>query len=265
MLKAVKDLLSDWYVSVLRHGNRDPALEIAREQQKLFNNCNIAQLLDFFQVRESMSGRIDYDGSANSIFPKEATPSGSGHAPFYEFSWLVANSESPLEPPAVQPSSYSSSSYAIPATVIVVSVAALLLLAGGLKLCGHIRLQRKRQSYEYKRATSKPGDGNPTLLGIKTFNAAGYKTCPHGNGNEWSVLPLEELHRETAVHLRQPSLREAIRITDALDAELHQEEENNVEAELDREGDTTSLDSSTCRDFGTSSQTTVVVEVEVHS
>lgn len=212
-----------------------------------------------------MSGRIDYDGSANYIFPEEATPSGSGRSPFYDFSGLVANSESPLGPHAVEPTSYSSSSYAIPAIVIVVSIAALLLLAGGLKLCGHIRLQRKRRSYEYRRATSKDGEGNSALLGVKTSNTEGYKTCLHANGTEWSTLPLEKLHRTTTGQIGQPSLREVIRIVDALDAELHQDTENIVETEMDRQADTTSLDSSTCGDFSTSSQMTVVVEVETYS
>ena len=209
-----------------------------------------------------MSGRIDYDnddGSASAVFSEEATPSGSGLSHFYEFSRSVVFSESPLHPPPTESAAYSSSSYAIPATVILVSIAALLLLAGGLKVCGHIRQsRRRRQSYMYTHA-----DGNPLPLNIKSIKTSGYETCPHGyTHTRWSMLPLEEHHQVTRTG-QQPSLREAVRIADAMDAADAENEEIVGESKTTS---LTSLDSSTCGDVNTRtpSLTTVAVEVELH-
>lgn len=170
----------------------------------------------------------------------EAILSGSGvlpESPFYE---------APLNsPPEID--STSTTPHIIPAVVIIVSIAALLIMAGGFKVGGLIRQRRKRHSYKAPSHVHMESNAVPLMKPCHPFNT-GHKDYPQG----WSTLPL--VGQDTAV--RQPSLREAVRIADALD-EVHHEE---VGAEMMTE--ITSLDSSTYGDI-TSAQTTVV-EVELH-
>ena len=202
-----------------------------------------------------MSGGIDYIGSASfDFFAAEATPSGSGHIPpISEFF-----SESPLDPPPTQNQmGGAQSSYAIPATVILMTIGALLLLAGGLKLCTFIRQRRKRYSYMY--ATDKHMHVESTLSAVPLNNytilqQSGYKACRCPQ--DWSMLPLTDV--DSPKTRLQPRLREIVRIADALDG--LQQERNDSEGEGNTE---TSLSSSMSGD-GECAQMTVV-EVELHS
>ena len=211
----------------------------------------------------SASGGIDYISSASfDFFAAEATPSGSGHPP--PISELY--SESPLDPPpTVNQAGAAQSGYAIPATVILVTIGALLLLAGGLKLCAFIRQRRKRQSYMYRYATDtldvcvEPTSSVVPLNNYTILQQNGYKAyrCPP----DWSMLPLTDL--DSPKTRQQPRLRELVRIEDALEG--LQQERSYKEREGEGEGDTetTSLSSSTSG--GGECARMTVVEVELHS
>ena len=223
----------------------------------------------------STSGGIDYVSSANfDFFAAEATPSGSGHPPpVYEL-----YSESPLDPPPTenQTGAAHSSSYAIPATVILVTIGALLLLAGGLKLCAFIRQKRKRQSYMYATdtlhvrvdQTSSLNSAMPLKLNNNYTllqQQSGYNACRCPR--DWSTLPTTDLSDLDSPNTRpQPRFRELVRMADALDGLQAQGERSNRERNGEGEGEgdteTTSLSSSVGGN-GECAKTTVV-EVELH-
>ena len=209
-----------------------------------------------------MSGGVDYISSTSlDFFAAEATPSGSGHPPpISEFF-----SESPLEPPPTEnQTGGAQSSYAIPATVILVTIGALLLLAGGLKLCAFIRQRRKRQSYMY--TTDKHMRVESTLSAVPLNNYTilqqnSYKACRCPQ--DCSMLPLTDLDSPKMVKSRlQPRLREIVRMADALDDLQHERSDREREGEGEGDTETTSLSSSMSGD-GECAQMTVV-EVELH-
>ena len=223
----------------------------------------------------SASGGIDYVvGSASfDFFAAEAAPSGSGHPPPVS----ELSSESPLAPPpAENQAGAAQSGYAIPATVILVTIGALLLLAGGLKLCAFVRQRKKQKSYMYatdnmnvhveptSSAVPLNNNNNYTVLQQSGYN---YKACrcPH---RDWStMLPLTDLDSPAKTR-PQPRLRELVRIADALDCGLQQDErstDGEGEGEGGRDTETTSLSSSTSGDGGERTQRMTVVEVELHS
>ena len=228
----------------------------------------------------SASGGIDYVvGSASfDFFAAEATPSGSGHPPPVS----ELSSESPLAPPPKENQAGGApSGYAIPATVILVTIGALLLLTGGLKLCTFIRQRRKQKSYMYTAdnmhvrveptSSAMPLNNNNNYYTVLQQSGYNYKACrcPH---HDWStMLPLTDLNSPGAKTRPQPRLRELVRIADAFDYDLQQDERSvdrkKKEGERDGGGDTetTSLSSSTSGDGGERAQRMTVVEVELHS
>lgn len=224
----------------------------------------------------SASGGIDYVvGSASfDFFAAEATPSGSGHPSHVS----ELSSEIPLQPPPTQnQAGGAQGSYAIPATVILVTIGALVLLAGGLKLCAFIRQRKRRKSYMYATDTmhvrveptssAVPLTNKYTVLQQSGYN---YKTCRCPRDWQSTMLPLTDLDSPRKTR-PQPRLRELVRIADALDHDLQQQERNadrEREGEGQGEGDTEmiSLSSSTSGDGGREhAQRMTVVEVELHS
>ena len=204
-----------------------------------------------------MSGGVDYFSSASfDFFAAEATPSGSGHPPPVS----ELHSESPFYPtPTETRSGAARSGYAIPATVILVSIGALLLLAGGLKLCTFIRQKRKRQSYMY--TTDMHVEPTSSAMPLNNYTKlqqqTGYKACRCPQ--DWSIaLPLSDLDSAKS-RPQLPRLRELVRIADALDGIQQERDEREGEGATE----TTSLTSSTSGN-GECAQMTVV-EVELHS
>lgn len=212
----------------------------------------------------SASGGIDYISSASfDFFAAEATPSGSGHPP--PVSELY--SESPLDPtPTENQAGAAQSGYAIPATVILVTIGALLLLAGGLKLCAFIRQRRKRERYMYQYATDTlqvrvEPTSSVVPLNYTILQQNGYKACRCPR--DWSMLHVPLTDLDCPKSQQQPRLRELVRIADALDG--LQQERSDREREGEGEGDTetTSLSSSTSGGGECAHKT--VMEVELHS
>ena len=201
-----------------------------------------------------MSGGIDYGSAVASggewLFSDEATPSGSGRLFAYD-SMPPSAEERPLDSPTSEAANLSGS-YAVPAIVIVVSIAAMLLLAGGLKVCAHFRERSKRrQSYKYS-YTRAPRMRTESTTPTSSLHSTGYNGCPNCN----SQVQLTDISSR-----QQPSLREAVRIADALDQEINKEKFLEL-ATMDSE-ETSSEDSSTCGD--NAPVRSKVVEVEVHS
>ena len=213
-----------------------------------------------------MSGGIaDYGSSdINYFFSEEAPPSSSGSGQsHYEPSPTFGGrfSDSPLAPPPTEAELNTSASYAIPAAVIILSIAGLFLMVGGLKLLAHIRQRRrKRENYmAYSREASTPHLESNTMMSslpfiTKPFLSSGYRACP---AHSWSAAisgPAAPATRRDSAEMRQPSLREAVRIADALEG-IRQE--TDLDIEMARQ-ETMSVDSNDAV------AKTTIVEVEVH-
>ena len=194
-------------------------------------------------------------GIGTDFFAAEATPSGSGYPP-------PTMSESPFYPTPTEAEAKASaqSGYAIPATVILVSIGALLLLAGGLKVCAFIRQRRKRQSYMYTTDMHVELESSSSAMPLNNYTKlqqqTGYKTCRCPQ--DWSINTLSLMELDSAKSRRQPRLRDIVRIADAFDR--IQQERSDTEGDACSE--TTSLSSSKSGD-GECGQMTVV-EVELH-
>ena len=207
----------------------------------------------------SASGGVDYFSSASfDFFVAEATPSGSGHP-----SELI--SESPLEPPPSENhAGATQSGYAIPATVVLVTIGALLLLAGGLKLCAFVRQRRKRQRYMYA-TDNMHVCVDPTSSAVPLNNytklqpQSSYKACRCPQ--DWCMLPITDL--DSPKIRPRPKLRELVRIVDALDGLQQERRERERKSEGEGDTETTSLSSSKSGDDECAQMT--VVEVELHS
>ena len=277
-----KDLPPDWLAIQVLPWKHVSSLERKlkqRESRYFLLFISALFLRPFLAKVMSASGGIDYVvGSASfDFFAAEAAPSGSGHPPPVS----ELSSESPLAPPpAENQAGAAQSGYAIPATVILVTIGALLLLAGGLKLCAFIRQRKKRKNYMYatdnmhvrveptSSAMPLNNNNNYTVLQQSGYD---YKTCrcPH---HDWStMLPLTDLDSPAKTRPQQPRLRELVRIADVLDHGLQQDERSTDgekregEGEGGRDTETTSLSSSKSGDGGERAQRMTVVEVELHS
>ena len=201
---------------------------------------------------KTMSGGLDYGSAAASgekwLFSDEATPSGSGR---HDSLMPPSANEGPLDSPTTEAANLSGS-YAVPAIVIVVSIAALLLLAGGLKACAHFKERSKRrQSYKYS-YTRAPRMRTESTTPTSSLHSTGYNSCPNCN----SQIQLTDISSK-----QQPRLQEAVRIADALDQEMNKEK--LLELTRKDSEETLSVDSSTCGD--NAPVRSKVVEVEVHS
>ena len=204
-----------------------------------------------------MSGSIAPDNEV--FFFEEATPSGSGQHPRFDNAVGGRFSESPLGPPPTEDASATSASYAIPAAVIVVSIAALFLMIGGLKVCAHLRRQAKRRNHYFHSSTAQCVNTQPNANSfplMKPFLSAGYKSCPH----EWSAISVPMATEYPFSGIQRASLREAVRRVDAIE-ERSRERESNIDAEM---AEITSMGSSTYGDDMRGAQQVTVVEVEVH-